>query len=470
MKLKSITTRMVLATTILVALGTITFSQIFLLQLRRALLQDFNRQGRSLTANLALNAELGLLLENKEALEALGQNLLKEDTVKRVRIRNADGEIVADVGKDDEKAEPTKPFLAPVVLSRPEDELSVFTDERKELQDQALGSVEVTFSQKKLLRITNKIKWRIYAFAFFGFIGGGILACYLAWIILKPVKRLVQASKAIAAGDWEMRVEESGDDEIGELTRDFNRMAASLASKRRELEESYRELSRQERMAEVGRFSTIVAHELKNPLGIIRGSINILEKGSVSKETRQTMVQYINEEVTRLNQLAEEFLVFARPPLPRREKVDLGETANKIKALAEAQGDREKGVSLKVEVVGERSTIYADKNQLFQAVLNLLENAVQSSPKGGMVTITFQTEEHNATIEVSDNGPGVTAEDKEKIFEPFFSRKERGTGLGLSIAKRIVESHEGKISVCNRASGGACFTIWLPKEPGSANT
>jgi signal transduction histidine kinase len=327
----------------------------------------------------------------------------------------------------------------------------------------------VTFSQKKLVKITRRIKWRIYTFAFFAFLAGGILACYLSWIILKPVKRLVQASKAIAAGDWEMRVEESGDDEIGELTRDFNRMAASLANKRRELEESYKELSRQERMAEIGKFSTIVAHELKNPLGIIRGSINILGKKTASKETRETMVAYINEEVTRLNQLAEEFLVFARPPLPRKEEVDLGVIANKVKALAEAQGDREKGVSIKVEAAGAHPTIFADKNQLFQALLNLLENGVQSSPQGGVVTIAFRTGDDGATIEVSDNGPGVKAEDKEKVFEPFFTRKEKGTGLGLAITKRIVEVHDGRIGLCESSSGGACFTIWLPKGKGSAN-
>jgi signal transduction histidine kinase len=433
------------------------------------LLQDFNRQGRSLTENLALNAELGLLLEDEESLQALGQNLLKEDTVQRVRILNADGKTVVDAGKDGGTAVATRRFLASVVLSRPQDDLSVFMYDRRKAGSRELGSVEVTYSQKKLIRITKRIKRRIYTFAFFAFLVGGVLACYLSWIILKPVKRLVQASKAIAAGDWEMRVEESGDDEIGELTRDFNRMAASLADKRRELEESYQELSRQERMAEIGRFSTIVAHELKNPLGIIRGSINILGKKSASQETQQTMVKYINEEVTRLNQLAEEFLVFARPPLPKRERVDLGEMANKVRALAEAQGDREKGVSINVDLDGEHPAIYADKNQLFQALLNLLENGVQSAPKGGVVTITFRAEKDGATIEISDNGPGVKAEDKEKIFEPFFSRKEKGTGLGLSIAKRIVEVHDGRISLCDSSSGGACFTIWLPKGDESVN-
>ncbi len=464
MKLRSVTTRMVIATTFLVALITIAFSQIFLYQSKKALINDFIRQARSLTENLALNAELGVLLEDVESLEALGQNLLKEEMVKRVQIENQQGKIMVDLAKEDENKELQKSFTAPVILSRPEDELSVFLSHRQEGLNKILGKVKVTFSQKRLQIIINKIRWRIYVFAFFGFVFGGFIAWYLSWIILKPIKRLVQASKAIAEGDWDMRVKESGDDEIGQLTRDFNRMAASLAKKKQELEDSYRELSRQERMAEIGRFSTIIAHELKNSLGVIKGSINILAKKKEAKKTQETMVKYINEEVTRLNQLAEEFLVFARPPQPKKEKLNLGELIHKLKALTEAQGYKEKGVKVKVESEGEYPIIYGDKNQIFQALLNLLENGIQSSPEGGEVSINFRTEGEGVKIEVSDNGPGVRVEDQEKIFEPFFTRKEKGTGLGLSIVKRIVEMHNGKISLCKSKTGGACFKLWLPKE------
>jgi len=463
MKLKSITTRMLLITTLLVAIVTITFSQIFLYQLKQALINDFNQQAKSLTANLALNAELGLLLEDLENLEALGKNLLKGDTVRQVQIVNHKGKVMVDMRKEGGKEEQKKSFVSSVVLSRPEDELSVFVPDQKAGGIYELGKVKVTFSQKKLLMIIKRIKWRIYTFAFFGFIFGGIIACYLSWIILKPINRLVRASKAIAEGNWEMRVEESGDDEIGQLTRDFNRMAASLAKKRQELEESYRELSQQEKMAEIGKFSTIIAHELKNPLGIISGSINILAKKKVSKETQDTMVKYVNEEVTRLNQLAEDFLIFARPPLPKKEKINLGEIAHKLEALADARGETKKTVKVKVIAEGGYPIINADKNQIFQALLNLLENGIQSSPEGGEVTITFRTEEKGVKIEVSDNGPGVRVEDQERIFEPFFTRKEKGTGLGLSIVKRIVEMHDGRIGLCESKTGGACFSLWLPE-------
>jgi signal transduction histidine kinase len=314
----------------------------------------------------------------------------------------------------------------------------------------------------------KKMKWRIYSFSFLGFVIGGALAYYLAWIVLNPVKRLAQASEAIAAGNWEMRVEESGNDEIGQLTRDFNLMAASLEKKRRELEESYRELSRQERMAEIGRFSTIIAHELKNPLGIIRGSINILAKRKGDKETQETMVRYINEEVTRLNHLAEDFLVFARPPQPKKEQVDLKELTHKLKALTEARGAEEKKVKLNIEAPGDPVTVFVDRNQIYQALLNLVDNAIHSSPDGEEVTIGVGTDDKGAKVSVSDNGPGVNREHRERIFEPFFTLKEKGTGLGLSIVKRIVEMHDGALTLGESTKGGACFTIWLPKGPEDA--
>jgi len=464
MRLKSITTRMVFATTLLVALVTVTFSQIFLYQLKQALIDDFNRQGKSLTENLALNAELGMLLEDLENLEALGNNLLKEDTVKRVRMINNEGKIMVDMKKDGDNGDQQKLFVSSVALSRPESELSVFISPQKEGENRELGKVEVIFSQKKLLGIIEKIKWRIYTFAFFGFIVGGIIAYYLSWITLRSIKRLVQASKAIAEGNWEMRVEEWGDDEIGQLTRDFNRMADSLVKKREELEESYRELARQERMAEIGRFSTIVAHEMKNPLGIIKGSINILAKKGGAKETKATMVKYINEEVTRLNQLAEDFLVFARPAPPKKENIDFNEMLHKLKALTESRGDEGKGVMLRIEAESDCPVICGDKNQIFQALLNLTENSIQASPDGGEVTITSRPEGNGIKIVISDTGPGIRDEDREKIFEPFFTRKEKGTGLGLAIVKKIVEMHNGHIDLNENKTGGACFTIWLPEE------
>lgn len=462
MKLKSLTSQMVLATTSLVALLTIAFSQMFLYQLEQALTNDFDRQARSLTENLALNAELAMLLEDRESLVALGQNLLREESVESVRIEDREASPLVVLKKDAAKKERHKIFSAAVVLSRPKDELSVYLPDRREAERNALGIVEVAFSQEMIRDVMKKMKWRIYSFSFLGFLISGALAYYLARVVLNPVKRLAQATEAIAAGNWEMRVEESGNDEIGQLTRDFNLMAASLENKRRELEESYRELSRQERMAEIGRFSTIIAHELKNPLGIIRGSINILAKRKGDKETQETMVKYINEEVTRLNHLAEDFLAFARPPQPKKEQVDLKELTHKLKALTEARWGEEKKVALHIEAPGDPVTAFADKNQIYQALLNLVDNAIHSSPDGEMVTIGLGSDDKGVKVSVSDNGAGVKAELREKIFEPFFTLKEKGTGLGLSIVKRIVEMHDGTLTLGESAEGGACFTMCLP--------
>ncbi|MBN2468022.1 MAG: HAMP domain-containing protein [Deltaproteobacteria bacterium] len=465
MRLRSITTRMVLSTTLLVALVTITFSIVFLYQVKEALINDFTSQGESLTANLALNAELGLLLEDLDTLAALCDNLLKEETVEQIRVKDHEGKTVVDVRKENGGKSQQSKFSAKVVLPRPEDELSVFIGAEKNGKFPVLGEVEVFFSQKKLLGIITTIKWRIYLLAFLGLVGGGIIAYYLSWIMLKPIKRLVNASKAIAEGNWLMRVEEAGDDEIGQLIHDFNRMAASLEKKRNELEESCQQLARQERMAEIGKFSAMIAHEMKNPLGIIRGAINILAKRGVNRETKETMVTYINEEVTRLNQLAEDFLVFARPHSPQKEKIPPPDMFAKLKALSESRDDRGKGIAVRIESDDAIDHIYGDKNQVFQAVLNLLVNGIQASPAGGEVVVAVRNEERGTMVSVSDSGPGIRPEDRQKIFEPFYTRKEKGTGLGLAIVKKIVEMHNGTITVGNSKSGGACFELWLPQCP-----
>ncbi|MFH0813007.1 MAG: ATP-binding protein, partial [Pseudomonadota bacterium] len=184
--------------------------------------------------------------------------------------------------------------------------------------------------------------------------------------------------------------------------------------------------------------------------------------------TQDTMVKYINEEVTRLNQLAEEFLVFARPTPPKWESMNVGEMIHKLKALTEARENEGKKIKIIIESKVDDPIIIGDKNQIFQALLNLVENGIQSSPEGGEVTIAFGPEGKGVTIEISDNGPGVTVEDREKIFEPFFTRKEKGTGLGLAIVKKIVEMHNGRIILSESSTGGACFTVWLPREQGNA--
>nr|MBP7323316.1 HAMP domain-containing protein [Deltaproteobacteria bacterium] len=466
MKIKRLTTRMVAATTFLVALTTITFSQIFLFQLKQALVEDFDQHGKSLTENLALNAELGLLLEDRDALTALGQNLLKEEMVEAIRIVNQNDQVMVDLQKSAASEQVLTAFSSPVRLTRQKSEFDVFVDQQSgkgELRE--LGSVQVVFSQERLISLTQKLQRRIYTFALIGLIPGAIVARYLSWITLKPVKRLVRASKEIAAGNWQMRVRESGDDEIGQLTRDFNVMADSLVKKRQELEESYRELARQERLAEVGKFSTIVAHEMKNPLGIIKGALNILAKKGGAPETKEIMLSYINEEVTRLNQLAEEFLDFARPPAPHKENFDLCETVHKVKSLFEVQTWDGKEVRVTVSSNAERALVNGDKNLLSQVLLNLLGNSVDACAVQACIEVSIQTSLDGTTLVVADNGIGVSEEDREQIFEPFFTRKEKGTGLGLAIVKNIIELHGGHIHCQQSGSGGACFRIWLPAHP-----
>ena len=422
---KSITLRMVAATIFLVALVTITFSQIFLFQVRHALNDDFERQSTSLTENLARNAELGLLLEDHESLNKLGETLLAEETVTQVRFRDRNGNVLIALDKPLSRNAFLVTFSSPVRLTRPVGEFDVFSEQV--LDPYELGVAEVVFSQARLQRLIEKLQRRIYSFALIGIIVGGIIAYYLAWVTLKPVKRIAQATKEIAAGNWDMRVAESGDDEIGQLTRYFNVMAESLVTKRKELQESYHQLAKRERLAEIGRFSTIVAHEMKKPVGYYQGRTQHSCKTGRVVKTKETMRGYIDEEVTRLNHLAEEFLEFARPPIPKKDRFELRETVNKAKALTEARKVEGKEVAVTIAGCDEDSVVFGDKNLIFQALLNLIGNSIEACSDQVSITMSLHANDTGTVLTITDNGPGYQRkEDREQIFEPLFHKKREG--------------------------------------------
>jgi signal transduction histidine kinase len=239
-------------------------------------------------------------------------------------------------------------------------------------------------------------------------------------------------------------------------------MSESLITQKKELEETYKELAERERMAEIGNFSMMIAHELKNPLGIIKGSVDIISKEGVKTKVRNTMIEYIQDEVKRLNRLVEDFLSFARPNPAHKSLVDINQVITKMVNLAPLPELKEKDISLKVELSEEATEINVDEHQIYQVLLNLFNNAIQSIPEKG--EISFKTESSNSgtRITITDTGIGIPAEEKEKVFEPFFTKKEKGTGLGLAVVKKIIDAHLGVIHIADHKCGGTVFSIWLP--------
>ena len=174
------------------------------------------------------------------------------------------------------------------------------------------------------------------------------------------------------------------------------------------------------------------------------------------------MVEYIQDEVKRLNRLVDDFLSFARPNPAHKSLVDINQVITKMVNLTPFPEVKEKDVSLKIQLSEELPEINVDEHQIYQTLLNLFNNAIQATPKGGEIIFKTEKSASGLLITVMDNGIGIPDEEKEKVFEPFFTKKERGTGLGLAVVKKIIGNHQGEIKIIDREGGGTVFSIWLP--------
>jgi signal transduction histidine kinase len=217
-----------------------------------------------------------------------------------------------------------------------------------------------------------------------------------------------------------------------------------------------------ERLAALGRVAAALAHEIRNPLGSISGSIQLLRVNSALTEEDQRLCAIIVREASRLNDLVTDMMNLARPQRPMLACVDAAATAREVVELAGQSG---RGVSdVFVRYAGsERALITADAAQLRQLIWNLVRNAVQASSAGSEVTVTVSTDASTGEAElcVQDHGVGLTEEAKERIFDAFFTTRAQGTGVGLAVVKRIADDHGFSIEVESESGHGATFTVGL---------
>ena len=228
----------------------------------------------------------------------------------------------------------------------------------------------------------------------------------------------------------------------------------------RELKESVR---RSERLASLGRLAAGIAHEIRNPLSSIRGFAQFFHKRFTGHQEEQEYAAIMVREVDRLNRVITELLDFARPRELRREPCSLRKIIDDTLQLLTMELTA-KNVLVEKDYAVELTLIQADQEQLSQAFLNLLLNALHAVEKGGKISIGLKQYPGHISITWADNGCGIPPGDREKIFEPFFSSKRQGTGLGLAIVHQILENHGGEIRVTNRPGGGTVFSIDLPAD------
>ncbi len=312
----------------------------------------------------------------------------------------------------------------------------------------------------------------------------GLGATVIAQRLLAPIRILTDGVKAVAAGDLSRKVDVRSGDELGLLAREFNAMAASLDRQRSDL-------LRAERLAAVGRISAQITHEIRNPLNAIGLNAELLAEeverlegrragpapvpagGSPAPATAdprdevappseiRTLALAIGREVDRLGAVTEDYLRFARLPRPVFEREDVNEILAGVADFLRVELAAAR-VELRLDLAGGLPAVRADEGQLRAAFMNLLRNSREAMPAGGVVTLTTRRGPEGIEVLVRDTGGGIPAQALPRIFDPFYSTKERGTGLGLAFAQQVVQEHGGTIVCESVVGGGTVFTVKLP--------
>jgi signal transduction histidine kinase len=223
-------------------------------------------------------------------------------------------------------------------------------------------------------------------------------------------------------------------------------------------------LAHAERLSSMGEMAAGISHEIRNPLGIIRSSAELLKKKIAKIDPQNTFPDIIVEEASRLNRIITDFINYAKPREPNMTLCRLEEIIDKNITFLEAQ-NKEQGYVIKKNFQNHLPEIMADSTMLYQSFLNVLINAMQAMPDGGRILVEISSNDHWVTVHFDDEGQGIPSENLDKIWDPFFTTKDQGTGLGLGIVKNIVESHGGGVQIVNRPVRGTRVTIELPVKP-----
>ena len=359
--------------------------------------------------------------------------------------------------------------------SRREDSVNATAIPLKNDAGSVLAVLTVAISRGGMIEAQQQIRRIAYGVA-----AGGILLAILAslWIaarVSRPIEQLARAAEEVASGNWETSVPERkrkrGRDEIDVLARGFNHMTDQLASQRERLVQS-------ERVAAWRELARRLAHELKNPLFPLQLTVENLVRARALPEAEfdevfRESTATLGMEIANLKTIIGRFSDFSRMPKPQLERIDANDALRRVAQLyfpatprgtqaTESGATPESKIKCTLEVASDPPFIDVDPELLHRALSNLVLNAMDAMPDGGTLTLSAQAKGETAELRVSDTGEGLTPEECERLFTPYYTTKQHGTGLGLAIVQSVVADHRGNIAVESPAGGGATFVITLP--------
>ncbi len=336
----------------------------------------------------------------------------------------------------------------------------------RNINHEVVGILYVGILEQKYIDIQNQTVLAFVGITLAGVVFSTVIALLISRNISGPIKKLVSASEQLANGNLDAKVDLTSGDEFGKLAYRFNQMANALRQRDERLKEfTKRKIMESERLAIVGQLAANVAHELNNPLqGIVTYSSLLLEKEVCDEPVRQN-VEKIVTQANRCREIIRGLLDFSRQKKPQKMLSSINSLLRDCISLVENQALFH-NINIVQNLDESLPLIVIDPSQIERVFLNLIINAAEAMNGSGTLTLTtcFGVNEKNIEIEVKDSGHGISIENMEKIFNPFFTTKEigHGVGLGLAISYGIVKEHNGEITVESEYGKGAKFTVSLP--------
>ena len=288
----------------------------------------------------------------------------------------------------------------------------------------------------------------------------------LVRFVKNPLDNMVDTMLKVEKGDFAVRIAYKGKDEIGRLIGSFNSMVDRLDVAKQELELlHFQQLERADRLASIGEMAAGIAHEIKNPLAGISAAVTIIKDDMPPDDPRGAILGEVVGQVKRLDKTVNDLLFFGKPSLPELSCVDINSIlTTTLKFASQHRGGS--NIERRIDLQPDLPPVYADDKQMQQVFLNIVLNAYQAMPSGGVLGIssalTVRNDIEYVKVDISDTGSGIPPQVLEKIFTPFFTTKAQGTGLGLPICSKLVELHKGDIRVTSGNITGTVFTVELP--------